>query len=41
MTRRTAYAEGKLFDAEANVLASATGTFFLTETLKQSDRERV
>ena len=41
MTRRTAYAEGKLFDAEDNVLASATGTFFLTETMEQADRELI
>jgi acyl-CoA thioesterase len=41
MTRRTAYAEGKLFDAEENVLASASGTFFLTDTIEQSDRERI
>ncbi|MBW2267595.1 MAG: PaaI family thioesterase [Deltaproteobacteria bacterium] len=41
VTRHTAYAEGKLTDAEDNVLASATGTFFLTETLKQADRERI
>ncbi len=41
MTRRTAYSEAKLLDEEDNVLASTAGTFFLTETLKQSDRERV
>ena len=41
MTRRTAYAEGQLIDSEDNVLASASGTFFLTETMKQADRERV
>lgn len=40
-TRRTAYAEGKLYDEEENVLASAAGTFFLTDTLEQADRERV
>lgn len=41
LTRRTAYAEGTLLDEEGNMLARASGTFFLTETLEQSDRERV
>lgn len=41
MTRRTAYAEGVLLDADARVLARSSGTFFLTETLEQSERERV
>lgn len=41
MTRRTAYAEGRITDGEDNVLASASGTFFITETLQQADRERV
>lgn len=41
MTRRTAYCEAKLRDEQDNVLASTSGTFFLTETVKQSDRERV
>ncbi|MGI9590060.1 MAG: PaaI family thioesterase [Myxococcota bacterium] len=41
ITRRTAYAEGTLLDAEGNMLARSSGTFFLTETLEQSDRERV
>jgi acyl-CoA thioesterase len=41
MTRRTAYAEGQLTDAEDNLLASASGTFFLTETVEQAERERV
>lgn len=41
MTRRTAYAEGQLKDAEDNVLASASATFFLTETIEQADRERI
>ena len=40
-TRRTAYAEGQLTDADGNALASASGTFFLTDTLRQQDRERV
>jgi uncharacterized protein (TIGR00369 family) len=41
MTRRTAYAEGTLLDEGGNMLARSSGTFFLTETMKQSDRERV
>jgi acyl-CoA thioesterase len=41
MTRRTAYAEGVLTDAEGNELARGSGTFFLTEAMKQADRERV
>jgi acyl-CoA thioesterase len=41
ITRRTAYAEGTLLDAEGNLLARSSGTFFLTDTLEQSDRERV
>ena len=41
MTRRTAYAEGTLLDEEGNMLARASGTFFLTETLEQADRERI
>lgn len=41
MTRRTAYAEGTLLDEEGNMLARASGTFFLTESLEQADRERV
>lgn len=40
-TRRTAYAEGVLFDEEGRVLARSSGTFFLTETMVQSERERV
>jgi acyl-CoA thioesterase len=40
-TRRTAYAEGTLLDGEGHMLARSSGTFFLTETLKQSERERV
>ncbi len=41
LTRRTAYAEGTLLDDADEMLARASGTFFLTETLEQSDRERV
>lgn len=41
MTRRLAYAEGEIVNAEGKVVARANGTFFLTETLRQQDRERI
>lgn len=41
LTRRTAYAEDTLLDEEGNMLARSSGTFFLTESIEQSDRERV
>jgi len=40
-TRRLAYSEGEVVDEEGRVLARASGTFFLTETMRQQDRERV
>jgi uncharacterized protein (TIGR00369 family) len=40
-TRRTAYAEASLLDEEDRLVARASGTFFLTESLRQGDRERV
>lgn len=40
-TRTLAYAEGEIVDADDRVLARASGTFFLTESLAQRDRERV
>lgn len=40
-TRRTAYAEASLLDEDERLVARATGTFFLTESLRQADRERV
>jgi acyl-CoA thioesterase len=40
-TRRTAYAEASLIDEEDRLVARASGTFFLTESLRQGDRERV
>jgi uncharacterized protein (TIGR00369 family) len=40
-TRRTAYAEGTITDAEGRVLARSSGTFFLTDAIAQSERERV
>jgi uncharacterized protein (TIGR00369 family) len=41
LTRRTGYAEGTVEDGEGRVLARTSGTFFLTETVAQSERERV
>jgi len=40
-TRSLAYAEGDIVNDEGKLLARATGTFFLTETVRQPDRERV
>ena len=40
-TRRTTYAEGSITDAEGRIVARATGTFFITETRVQQERERV
>lgn len=40
-TRSLAYAEGEILDEQDKMLARATGTFFLTDTLRQPDRERV
>ena len=40
-TRSLAYAEGDVVNAEGKLLARATGTFFITDTMRQPDRERV
>jgi acyl-CoA thioesterase len=40
-TKSLAYAEGDIVNAEGKLLARATGTFFLTQTMRQPDRERV
>jgi uncharacterized protein (TIGR00369 family) len=40
-TRSLAYAEGEVVNADGKMLARATATFFLTDTLRQLDRERV
>lgn len=40
-TRSLAYAEGEILDEAGKILARATGTFFLTDTVRQPDRERV
>ena len=41
ISRNTAYAEGEIRNSEGKMLAKASGTFFVTATLKQSERERV
>ncbi|MDP6979215.1 MAG: PaaI family thioesterase [Myxococcota bacterium] len=41
MTKSLAYAEGEITNDEGKVLARASGTFFLTRTMQQSERERV
>jgi acyl-CoA thioesterase len=40
-TRRLAYAEGLILNEEGKRLARANGTFFITESRVQADRERV
>lgn len=40
-TKSLAYAEGEIVNDEGKILARATATFFLTETMRQPDRERV
>jgi acyl-coenzyme A thioesterase PaaI-like protein len=40
-TRRLAYAEGEILNDQGKLLARASGTFFLTDTLRQGERERV
>ena len=41
ITRRMAYAEGSIVDRDEKLVARASGTFFLTETMVQSERERL
>lgn len=41
LSRRVAYAEGSIVNDEGKIVARASGTFFLTETLVQSERERL
>jgi len=41
LTRSLAYAEGECRNAGQKLLARATGTFFLTEAVEQTARERV
>ena len=41
LSRRVAYAEGSIVNDDGKLVARASGTFFLTETLVQSERERL
>jgi acyl-CoA thioesterase len=42
LTRNTAYADGEIRSGDGKkVLAKASGTFFVTATLKPSERERI
>jgi uncharacterized protein (TIGR00369 family) len=41
LTRSLAYAEGEVLNEDGKVLARASGTFFLTDTMRQQDRERI
>ena len=41
LTRSLGYSEGEVVNEEGKVLARATGTFFLTATLQQTERERI
>lgn len=41
LTRKIGYSEGSLLDEAGNLLARSAGSFFLTETIEQSERERV
>jgi uncharacterized protein (TIGR00369 family) len=38
ITRQTAYATGEIHDDKGRLIASATGTFFLTPTVEQSSK---
>ena len=40
-TKSLAYAEGEIVNGDGKILARASATFFLTETVRQPDRERV
>ena len=39
-SRRTAYTEAEIRDEDDRLIAKATGTFMLTETMVQTERER-
>jgi len=41
LTKSLGYAEGEVMNEDGKVLARASGTFFLTKTMRQEDRERV
>jgi uncharacterized protein (TIGR00369 family) len=40
LSRRTAFTEAEIRDEEGRLIAKATGTFMLTESLLQPERER-
>lgn len=40
-TRNTAYAEGTIWNDAGALVARSSGTFMLTDTLEQADRERL
>jgi uncharacterized protein (TIGR00369 family) len=40
-TKSLAYAEGDVVNDEGKLVARATGTFFITQTMQQPERERV
>lgn len=41
MTKSLAYSEGEITNEEGKVLARASGTFFITQTRLQAERERL
>jgi hypothetical protein len=41
LTKSLGYAEGEAVNEAGKVLARASGTFFLTKTMRQEDRERI
>lgn len=41
LTKSLGYAEGEVLNEAGKVLARASGTFFLTQTMRQEDRERI
>jgi uncharacterized protein (TIGR00369 family) len=41
LTRSLGYSEGEVLNADGKVLARASGTFFITEALRQTERERI
>ncbi len=41
LTKSLAYAEGEILNEDGKVLARASGTFFLTKAMRQSERERI
>ena len=41
LTKSLGYAEGEVLNEEGKILARASGTFFLTRSMRQEDRERI